>query len=656
MSDDSEPAKAALSAALRAHRKGDLGEAERLYRSVLGGDPGNASALNRLGILAAQTRRLDLAAELIGRAIDAEPGNPEYHYNAGLAAQTRGDRAGAMASYRRALELHPDYADALANLGNLLIIEGKAAEAEDCLRRAIGLSPGNPGYHNNLGTVLMARHDNAAAEGSFREALRIKPDFVEALNGLGLALAQRGRHDEAVRGFREALHIQPENAAVLTNLGYMLFGDDRLDEAEACYRQALRSQPDYAQARLKLAQSMVERGAFEAALEAYDAVLESRPASVMAWAGKAKVLDQIRDHGAVDGIVRRFVTDETVPASFAEIYARTASRQGSRAEAVGRLERQLSRATPSPDDRRLLHFALGQLHDDLGHYDEAFENYSQANALRPTNYDPADAVRTADRIISFFGRERLGAGPRAASRVELPVFIVGMPRSGTSLVEQILSCHPKVFGAGESGDMARLSKALLPGLIDGGGAPGPVDRDRLDEAAERHVAKLRGLGPGAERVTDKTPFNFYHLGLIALLFPGARIVHCVRDPLDTCLSCYFQNFGTGNLYSFDLAHTGSFYRQYDRLMAHWREHLDLPLLEVRYEEHVAEPERVCRALLAFLDLEWDPACLDFHESRRVVKTASQDQVRRPIYTSSAGRWRNYAHHLEALKRELGDLL
>ena len=653
---DPDEGGATLARATRSHRAGNLGEAERLYRSILKGNPGDAAALNQLGVLAAQTGRRDLAAELIGRAIEVEPGNSEFHYNAGLAAQSLGDRAAAIACYRRALDLHPDYADALANLGNLLIIERQASEAEDCFRRALELNPGNPGYHNNLGTVLMAQHRNDEAEACFREALRLKPDFPEALNGLGLAVAQLGQHDDAVRSFREALRIRPDNATVLTNLGVRLFADDKMDEAESCYREALRIRPDYILARSKLALLMVERGDFQAAHESYDTILKSRPDSEVAWAGKAKALDKMRDTGAADEIVLRFVTDETVPANFAELYSKLARRQGRQAEAVSRLERQLARDDVSPDDRRLLHFALAYLHDNLGSYDAAFESYARANALRPANHDPAKVVQKTDSIVSFFGPERFAGLPRAANRSRLPVFIVGMPRSGTSLVEQILSCHPEVFGAGEIRDIERMSEALLPGLADEAGAPAALDRERLDEAAERHLKRLGDLGQGAGRVTDKMPFNFRHLGLIALLFPGARVIHCVRDPLDVCLSCYFQNFGTGNLYSFDLAHTGSFYRQYDRLMAHWRDRLDLPMLEVRYEDHVAEPERVCRALLAFLDLEWDPACLAFHESRRVVKTASQDQVRRPIYTSSAGRWRNYEHHLEALKRDLADLL
>jgi hypothetical protein len=257
-------------------------------------------------------------------------------------------------------------------------------------------------------------------------------------------------------------------------------------------------------------------------------------------------------------------------------------------------------------------------------------------------------------MMAFFAAERLAELPRADNRSEQPVFIVGMPRSGTSLVEQILSCHRGVHAAGELRDVGKLVASLglrfqgeddvLPGL----------DSGSLNAAAGRHLERLRGLGGNAKRLTDKMPYNFLHLGLISLLFPRARVIHCLRDPIDTCLSCYFQNFATGNFFSFDLGNAGLYYRQYERLMAHWRTVLDKPILEVRYEEHVAEPEKVCREMLDFLDLDWDPACLRFHESRRFTNTASRDQVRKPIYTSSSGRWQRYERHLGPLLEALAE--
>jgi hypothetical protein len=260
--------------------------------------------------------------------------------------------------------------------------------------------------------------------------------------------------------------------------------------------------------------------------------------------------------------------------------------------------------------------------------------------------------------MEFFSAERLAERPRGGNESKLPVFIVGMPRSGTSLVEQILSCHRDVYAAGELRNIRKLTVSLVPNFDkrnDEADAPVRLDQPLLSAAAERYLDQLRKTAGDAIRVTNKMPYNFLYLGLIALMFPRARIIHCVRDPIDTCLSWYFQNFERGNFSSFDLRHAGLYYRQYERLMAHWGEVLDLPIMEVRYEEHVGAPEKVCRDMLDFLELDWDPACLRFHESSRFTRTASRDQVREPIYTSSAGRWRNYEPHLgpliEALELE-----
>jgi hypothetical protein len=237
----------------------------------------------------------------------------------------------------------------------------------------------------------------------------------------------------------------------------------------------------------------------------------------------------------------------------------------------------------------------------------------------------------------------------------LPVFIVGMPRSGTSLVEQILSCHPQVHAAGELREISRLAKDL--GLnfedTDPDVSDSMLDGDRFTAASEGHLQSLRARAGDATRVTDKMPYNMVNLGLISLLFAGARVIHCRRDPLDSCVSCYFVNFERGNFHTFDLRHMGLYYRRYERLMTHWRNVLDLAMLDVSYEAHVEDPEGTCREILAFLDLDWDPACLRFHASKRYVKTASRDQVNKPIYRSSVGRWRNYEKHLGPLKEALG---
>ncbi len=601
---------AGLAAGVRCHKAGDLKGAERHYRSVLSQDPGNGEALNLLGVVAMQSGRPAEAAGLVGRAVQSDGRRPEFHYNLGMAYIGLRNRDEAIKCFREATALRPDYGDALVNLGNLLLNGGQMDEAEACYRKAAKVVPDNPMVHNNLGSVFLARKAAEQAVTCFRKALKLKSDFAEAHNGLGSALYMTGRLDEALESFRAALGCNPDYAEAYSNLGSIHFDQDRLDDAEAVLRRAIELKPDYIQAQISLARVFVERETFEPALEIYEGLLASSPESEQAWTGKANALDRMgRTQDAYD-IVRNLTADGPPPVDMVPLYASLASREHRQAEIAAELKDMLSRPGQTDDHKRVLRFTLGKLYDELDRFDEAFANYEAGNRLRPAPFDAEETLGHMDRIIAFFSAERLVGLPRADNGSDLPVFIIGMPRSGTSLVEQILSCHREVHAAGELRDIGRLASRLglgFPKSNDATAAPPRLDEESLNAAANQHLEKIRHQAAGARRFTDKMPLNFLHLGLISLLFPRARVIHCLRDPMDTCLSCYFQNFSTRNFFSFDLARVGLYYRQYERLMAHWKTVLDRPMLEVRYEEHVAEPERVCREMLDFMELECDPS-------------------------------------------------
>ncbi|HEY1921742.1 MAG TPA: sulfotransferase, partial [Tepidisphaeraceae bacterium] len=295
--------------------------------------------------------------------------------------------------------------------------------------------------------------------------------------------------------------------------------------------------------------------------------------------------------------------------------------------------------------------------DRAGRYDEAFALAERANAIyRGRPYDPAISENWATRVAGYFTRERIGSLPKATVLNEKPVFIVGMPRSGTSLVEQIAASHPAVHGAGELNFMFRVLDGTV-GMLGSNTENYPACLDRLtteiaDKAAGIYLGPLTALNPDAARITDKMPLNWFHLGLIALLFPGARIIHCRRDSMDTCLSCFLTHFNSGHEYKHNLPHLGHFYRIYERMMAHWRSAIDMPMLEVAYEDVVAGAETQSRRIVEFLGLAWDDRCLTPHKTKRAVATASVQQVRRPIYNTSVRRWRRYEKHLGPLKAAL----
>ncbi len=319
------------------------------------------------------------------------------------------------------------------------------------------------------------------------------------------------------------------------------------------------------------------------------------------------------------------------------------------------MERLLTQESLSVDQRRSLLFALGKLCDELKAFDKAFAYFQQANALKLCHFDPGKHAAFITALIDAYSVDRWAHLPRATHQSERPVFIVGMPHSGTSLVEQILASHPAVYGAGELRDISQIV-ASLPTLFGPNHSyPSCVEAlspELVNTLAHRYLSRLMTLSPDAVRITDKMPGNFLHLGLIALLFLQARIIHCRRNPLDTCLSCYFQDFTVGHAYAYDLIHLGFYYRQYQKLMQHWHSVLDISLLEVHYEELITHQEEISQQMLTFCGLEWHEQCLRFHETKRLVHTTSYDQVRRPLYRTSVHQYRHYESYLEPLKTAL----
>jgi hypothetical protein len=305
--------------------------------------------------------------------------------------------------------------------------------------------------------------------------------------------------------------------------------------------------------------------------------------------------------------------------------------------------------------RLAIHFTLGDLLDDIGEHEKAFAQYDRANRLRSVEYTAEGRKREVDRLIEVFSEENLKSMPDSGRDTEQPVFIVGMPRSGTSLVEQIVATHPDVIGAGELQDIGLMSidmgrnkeQILYPDCVL------RMDARELKGWSKVYLETLRRISRHIPRITDKMWQNFEHLGLIQLLFPRARVIHCRRSPMDTGLSCYFQSFGTaGPPFSYDLGHIGAYYNEYRRLMDHWQEVSSLAILDVDYEELVDDIEGQSRRMIEFLGLEWDPACLLFYENPRLVRTASHAQVRKPVYTSSIGRAVNYRNHLGPMVDEM----
>ena len=474
--------------------------------------PDHPDALHLLGTVATQTGNHDAAIDLIRAALAQRPRVANYHGNLGIAYLAKGRHADAEASLRRAIELKPD--DAVA--------------------------------HFFLGNALSAAGNMAAAAASFQQAVVYAPDKVDGWANLALALRHQGRYDEASEAYREALQRAPGDAELHTSLGITLHRMNRLEDAVEHYRTALELAPngtETAETCANLGNALRDLGRFGEALESYDRALAIRPELDPALAGKAQTFERQADYDAAYAVVRPLVEKGDVSAAVAATYGYLAKRFGKVAEAADLMERMLVRGGLADPAKRTLHFALGNLYDADAAYDRAFAHFREGNRRFEGTVDMWDQRALFDAVMATFTADAMRALPRVANQAESPVFIVGMPRSGTTLVEQIMSSHPEVTGAGERDDIAIMSRTLP--LTLGTEEPytsciGRLNQAAATERAQTYLDRLTLLGGGAKRVTDKMPANFLHLGLIALLFPKARIVHCVRDPLDTCLSCYFH--------------------------------------------------------------------------------------------------------------------
>ncbi len=651
----------AFAQALRLHRAGALAQAEALYRQILAARPDHAQTLHNLGVLARQTGRDALAADLFAQTLALEDSNPALHAALGASLRRLGRTAEAAEAWRRAVDLNPDQAEAHFNLGNALKDLGDLGGAAGAYRRATGLKPGLVEAHHNLGGVLMDQGLAAEAAAAYRRAIALNPGLAEAHNNLGNALKDLGDPDGAAQAYRRAIALSPGLGEPLYNLGNVLDREGRRAEAADAYRQAIALKPNYPEAYNNLGAVLAARGALVEAIEAYRQAITLQPAYAEAHYNLGNALKERGDLETAADAYRRAVA---LRPDHAGAYYHLASLKqlGDRAPeteaAFAELSRQAATAERLPPAARAtLLFALGKALEDRGAPDGAFEALRRANALHRSglSFDVAEAERRMRALAEVFDRPLLERLAGAGVNDRRPVFILGMPRSGTTLAEQILSAHPAVLGLGE----VPYLPAALERLVGPDGEAAPAWASALTGAGVRAIgqAYVEKLPPGAadpRRVVDKLPSNFQRLGLIHLALPESTIIHCRRDPRDVCLSCYGTHFRDGLDYAYDLAELGRYWRAYDALMNHWRAVLPPGrMLEVPYEAVVGDLETWARRLIAHCGLPWDDGCLNFHQSRRDVRTASSAQVRRPIYADSVGRWRRFETHLGPLLEALG---
>jgi Flp pilus assembly protein TadD len=464
----------------------------------------------------------------------------------------------------------------------------------------------------------------ADAIAQYERILALRPRFPEVHNNRGLALAELGRLEEAADAYRRSVEIKPDDPQTLCNWGVALARLERCDEAEAKFRRAISANPGFAGAYNNLGLILKEKGRMVEARRAAEQAIRLSPREASYYDNLAA----IRSFTAGDPYVTALEALAEDAASLSDV------------------------------NRMHLHFALAKAYEHIGSAESAFRQLLAANALkrRQIVYDEAATLAQMNRTRALFTRDfisdRQGAGERSA----LPLFIVGMPRSGTTLIEQILASHPQIFGAGEISlfeQAADTVRDALPQPLPFPDMAAGMSAGHFRDLGALYVEKLLQRAPGVAKITDKMPANFLFAGLIHLALPNAVIIHAIRDPIDICVSCFSVHFTRGQMHTYDLAELGRYYRHYRALMAHWR-HVLPPgrIIDVHYEDLVDDLEKVARRIVAHAGLEWDARCLDFHRTERPVHTASAPQVRQPIYRSSLGRWRRYENFLGPLLAEL----
>lgn len=654
----------------------DLAQAESLLRTALSKSPGDPGALHLMGSILWRKGDRRRAIDFYERAVELDNDAALYHFELGNAyLESDPPRPlEAACSFRKVLQLKPRSVLARIGLARGLMAEKRYAAVVDELEIVVQLRPSNFDAHLNLGialiegrriddaiahlshatklkpssaratlklgTALRIKGDLVAAKAKLERAMECAPDCIEAYDELAATYRALGRETDSWKILEKAVALRPETSEGLCELAGICRKLQRYAQAVECYQRALAIDPRSASAFRGIGRVRYLEHRFEEARKALSTALELEPENVANYTAMGL---SYQTEGRFDEAIKWQSKAIARQPDNAEAHYALAMMHASadRRERIRALEVALSMSSLAHDESAILHFSLGKLLDDEGEYDLAFSHFKAGNEVRKTGHGFSSNEEPAfvDRSIAAYQRELFAEFRDVGNDSMRPVFVVGMMRSGTTLVEQILASHPQIRGHGELEGIRWIAQSL------GGQA---LDDDTIRRLAAQYLEGLERDAGDSIRSVDKMPHNFRFLGLITLLFPRAKLIHCVRDPRDTCLSCYFHDFGIRNTFTRDLEELGRFYRTYRRLMAHWHAVLPVPILDVAYEELVLNPELWSRKIIEFVGVPWDVRCLDFHKIDRPVVTSSFWQVRQPIYASSIGRWRHYEKHLGPL--------
>ncbi len=565
--------------------------------------------------------RYSEAIILLQKIIKLVPVDAEAQYMLGCSLARLGQLNEAIHAFEHSIKIQPNVAQTHFALSGAWLALGQQAEAINSLNTVLQLNEKMPEVHVALAKIQAKQGNIVEAHKHLERALEINPKISDASLALGSIQLESGDYKKALPYFEQALKYNSKNPEALCGMAISLGNQSRMKEARNYYRKAIRINPNNVEAVSGLAMIYNFSGEYDKAID------------------------------LIHPLLKKKIYHSTLSIAFLQSCKHSDRCQ----EAIDYVNEVLKQPGLSQFALKNMHFTAAEVMDRMQHYEAAFAHYKAGNEAMNPLYDTVAHTQYINNLVDVFTPDLFMKIPRAHNKNKRPVFIVGMPRSGTSLTEQILAAHPKVYAAGELDVLSVITQQMKFKLGNKEAFPfyiGKLGQDKIDEMAKQYLDRLTGLSKQAERVTDKMPHNFYMVGLIQLLFPEARVIHCKRDPMDTCLSIYFQNFNEEHKFAKDLFNIGTHYHQYQRLMEYWKQVISIPMLEVNYEELVSDQEVVTRRMLEFCELDWDENCLQFHKLKRKVNTASYDQVRQPMYTKSVARWRHYEPFLDELKAGL----
>lgn len=622
-------------------------------------NPNHAPIHLSMGNILRLKKEFEKAKQEYETCIKINPNFDEVHVDYGLLYITQNDSEKAEVSFNRALQLNPGNSRANMQLG---LLKHKQLQFDECielLRKAITNDMRNEVAHYNLAVVYKQKEKFNEAINHLNAAIQIKPNYVEAYFELATAYREIGALDKALDALEAGREYNKDNVEYYMILGSIRGARGDLHGGVDALKEGIKLDPGSPRLYLNLGLAYNNANQYDLALEAFEQSLnlagDDSYSEENSIAGKAMILERRKQPQESYDLIKPYIKENT-SSRIALTLGKLSKKLGLFDNAVKVMEQALNEPDATMDSKIELHFQLGKMYDNKDFFDKAFEHYKAGNEYfrlynsdlikRYTNQENIDYF---DKISSFFSKQFFENAVTSQLDSELPVFIVGMPRSGTTLTETILSNHANVFGAGELQDIPNIRRqseedtdAGFPANLNN------ISSGSLAKYASSHLETLKQKAPNATRVVDKMPHNFLLIGLISVLYPKAKIIHIQRYPVDNCLSIYFQRFNISHTYASDLVGLGEYYRLYMDIMKHWNEVLPGKILNIKYDELVTKQEQISREMIHFCGLDWDDNCLQFHKSKRDVGTPSYDQVSQPMYTKSSGRWTNYEQHIQPL--------